>query len=141
MPKQKLSNIKILSIANAIRKLDPIFASAANPTEQPKEIQNFKFDAEVIYNLAVTLNNLQPFVENVEKVRLLLIKKHNLDDNKDPKRNTNYAKFVEEYTKILDKHEDVEILTIKKDDLNLKENKLPITVLSDLLGTVIVDKN
>ena len=140
MPKQKLSNIQILTIANAIRKLDPVFIAPSNPTEQAKEIQNFKFDGEVIYSLAVTLKNLQPIVENIEKVRQSLARKYDLDNKKNTTYAQNHAKFVDEYTKILDKQEEVDILTIKKDDLNLKENKIPITVLSDLLATVIVDK-
>jgi hypothetical protein len=139
MPKQKFSNIQILTIANAIRKLDPVFIAAANPTEQAKEVQNFKFDGEVIYSLAVTLKNIQPIVENVDKVRLSLIKKYDLDNKKNANYNKNHASFVDEYTRILDKQEEVEILTIKKDDLNLKENKIPITVLSDLLGSVIIN--
>ena len=140
MSKQKLSNIQILTIANAIRKLDPVFIAASNPTEQAKEVQNFKFDGEVIYNLAVTLKNLQPVVENIEKVRQSLARKYDLDNKKNTAYSQNHAKFVDEYTKILDKQEEVDILTIKKDDLNLKENKIPITVLSDLLGSVITDK-
>lgn len=154
MREVNLKNIDIITLSTALRQLDPVFSRPENPGESPKEIQKFDFDADTIYDLSVTLGNLQDIIDsNLEKTRSVLIGKYNIDvienqlqskelDNKKraellEKHAIAKRDFTKEYSKILEKTEKVKICSIKRSNLKLDKNKIPISVLSVLIKFVV----
>ena len=140
MAKKQIKAYQAISIANAIRALDPVFINEGSKVEKVNE---FDLNGDVIWDLSENLLKIQPIIENIEKTRNSLVRKYNVAGLSEktemtPKQRADYNKFQEEIQEVLGKDIEVDFVEIKRDKLDLNKNKIPIATIVDLRGTVIV---
>lgn len=129
----KIKAYQALEAANSIRSLDPVFI---NDGQKVEKAQSFEFSGEVIWDLSGNLLELQKIVEKIESTRSSLATKHKVIGLDQKKLNSDEAKrfalFQKEMTEILEKEQEVDLKPIKKEDLNLAKNKIPVDTIRSL---------
>lgn len=88
-------------------------------------------------SLARNLKRIRANTEIIEQVRQETVKQHLNGAEKLEGESLN--KFMTSYGEYLKKPSDVDILQIKKEDMNLIKNAFPIDVWSELLDIIVID--
>ena len=118
----KVKNRVILSTAAALRALD-------HTKETP-----YTFDSTVLLAIARLLNRCNSVGEEIESVRVKLLRKHNVSEAK--REPENLQKFQEEYAALLEEEGDIVPHIFKIGDFKLDSNRIPGSVLSALMWTI-----
>lgn len=104
---------------------------------EPADKPAFIFSGKVRYNIARNLKTFRVILEGVEEIRVKLAKEKaiGLPEMDDKGR----AEFIKEFTEVLDLENDVQIFPVTVADLDLDKNQIHLPILTELLGTIIVE--
>ena len=133
----KLKILDIQSVTNSLLALDRgIEKPISQGKDQPDKIITvpFTFSGVVRWALYRDAITLKAQLDGFEQTRVTLIKQVTKGgDSIDPKTQPEaFASFTSLITPVADRKMDVEIIKVTQDDLNLKENPIPTSVLMAL---------
>lgn len=139
----KLTNEDIILIYKALQKLDN-----SNPEPALRPDPPVKLTGKGIYAIGRNLRLLRDPAEELEKTRNMLVLKQVAEQSKDPalgkdkdgkvkeylERDSIYGKaYFDEYTKILEETEEIDLHAIKTSWLKLDENNIASGTIQDLI--------
>ena len=132
----KLKKHQVVNLFNSLRSLDK-----PDSQEDKERIINspYKFKAAAIYALSKNFRKVRSAVIDIEKIREKMLNeaKENPDDKE--LRGDRMRKFVEDYNTFLESETELDLHPVRLADLDLDNNAVPITVLSELVDTIIVE--
>ena len=128
----KLKNTVIHVLVQVLNQLDP--AIGRSP---------YKLNGKVRFAMAKNLRKLQVELDTLETVRQKLIEEYGLTPTKQPDGSSRldgekFAEYEQAFNDVLDAETEVDLHQITEADLDLDANQIPFTLLSPLIGTLVV---
>lgn len=127
-----LTNKQALSLYQALFRLDPPDTQGQPSKNRP----SYLFKGKATYAFARNLKKLKSVVEDLEKVRVELFKKHRTGEEESLSGAAATA-FTAEFQDVLDMKQDIALLQVDVADLDLDRNPVPADVLAELLDAIV----
>jgi hypothetical protein len=124
----KLTNAQIQLLHNALTRLEP--------ADKP----GFVFSGKVRYNIARNLRLLRTVLEEVEAMRVKLVKER-LPSGASELTGPERADFEGHFSEILQTETELALYTVTIAELDLDKNQIPLLLLAELVDKMIIEDN